>query len=151
MEQLTFTTTINASTQKVWHAMLDDATYRQWTRHFSPGSHYQGEWVAGSEMRFMGMDENGNSAGGMYSVIEEVRPAEYVSIKHLGMISATGEIDTTSDDVKSWAPAFENYTFTDIDGATQLQIDLTVPSDWKDMFDDMWPKALAELKEIAEN
>lgn len=150
MEKLTFTTIINASKEKVWHTMLDDSTYRQWTKPFNEGSRYEGVWETGSEMRFIGCDENGKESGGMYSRIAEARPYEFVSIEHLGMINENGEIDTTSDAVKKWTPAFENYTFKDVDGGTEILVEIDISDDWKDMFNDMWPKALVKLKEIAE-
>lgn len=150
MEKLTFTTIINAPKEKVWHTMLDDVTYRQWTKAFNEGSRYEGVWETGSEMKFIGCDENGKESGGMYSRIAEARPYEFVSIEHLGMISETGEIDTTSEAVKKWTPAFENYTFNDVDGGTEVLVEIDISDEWKDMFNDMWPKALVKLKEIAE-
>ncbi|MBP6881478.1 MAG: SRPBCC domain-containing protein [Candidatus Pacebacteria bacterium] len=150
MEKLTFTTIINAPREKVWHTMLDDATYRKWTKSFNEGSHYEGKWETGSEMRFIGVDETGKEAGGMYSKIKEARPFEFVSIEHLGMIAPTGEIDTTSEEVKKWIPAFENYTLNEKDGGTELLIELDISDEWKDMFNDLWPRALEALKEIAE-
>lgn len=150
MEKLTFTTIINASREKVWHAMLDDATYREWTKPFNAGSRYEGKWETGSEMRFIGVDDNGKESGGMYSKIKEARPYEFVSIEHLGMITETGEIDTTSEEIKKWSPAYENYTFNEKDGGTEVLVELTIPAEWKDMFNGLWPKALAKLKEISE-
>ncbi len=150
MEKLTFTTIINASSEKVWHAMLDDATYREWTKPFNEGSHYEGEWETGSEMRFIGIDDKGKESGGMYSRIKEARPYEFVSIEHLGMINEAGEIDTTSEAVKKWTPAFENYTFIENDGDTEVLVEIDISDEWKDMFNEMWPKALAILKEITE-
>ena len=101
-------------------------------------------------MRFVGVDESGREMGGMYSKIKEVRPFEFVSIEHLGMITETGEVDTTSESVKKWTPAFENYTFTDKEGGTEVFIEIDVSDEWKDMFNDMWPKALKVLKGLAE-
>lgn len=149
MEKLTFTTVIKAPKEKVWHTMLDDATYRQWTKPFNEGSRYEGKWETGSEMRFIGVDENGQEMGGMYSQIKEARPYEFVSIQHLGLISATGEIDTTSEAVQGWTPAFENYTFNTTEDGTEVLVEIDVADEWKDMFNDMWPKALAILKELA--
>jgi uncharacterized protein YndB with AHSA1/START domain len=150
MEKHTFTTIINAPREKVWHTMLDDVTYREWTKPFNEGSRYEGKWETGSEMRFVGVDESGKEMGGMYSKIKESRPFEFVSIEHLGMISESGEVDTTSESVKKWAPAFENYTFNDTEHGTEVHVEIDVADEWKDMFNDMWPKALTKLKEIAE-
>lgn len=150
MQKITFKTVINAPQEKVWHAMLDEATYRQWTKVFNAGSRYEGTWETGAEMRFIGVDEAGQESGGMYSRIKEARPFEFVSIEHLGMITKTGEVDTTSEEVKKWTPAFENYTFNDTDAGTEVLVEMDIADEWKDMFTDMWPKALVELKKIAE-
>lgn len=130
--------------------MLDDVPYREWTKIFNEGSRYEGEWETGAEMRFIGVDENGKESGGMYSMIKEARPHEFVSIEHCGLITEDGEVDTTSEEVKKWTPAFENYTFTEVDGGTEVLVEIDVADDWKEMFAEMWPKALAELKQIAE-
>lgn len=150
MEKLTFGIGINAPREKVWHTMLDDTTYRQWTSIFNEGSRYVGTWEIGAEMRFIGVDDTGSELGGMYSKIKDLREYEFVSIEHLGMITETGEIDTTSEEVKKWSPAFENYTFNNTEWGTEVLVELTVPAEWKEMFSDMWPRALAKLKEIAE-
>jgi len=150
MEKLIFTTIINASKEKVWHTMLDDATYKQWTKPFNEGSRYEGKWETGSEMRFIGVDDSGKEMGGMHSRIKEARPYEFVSIEHLGLITETGEVDTTSESVKKWTPAFENYTFSDKEGGTEVLVEIDISDEWKDMFNDTWPKALAKLKEIVE-
>jgi len=150
MEKLTFNIIINAPKEQVWHTMLDDTTYRQWTKVFNEGSRYEGKWETGSEMRFIGVDEKGQESGGMYSKIKEVRPFEYISIEHVGLITETGEIDTTSESVKKWTPAFENYSFTEKDAGTEVLVEIDVADEWKEMFSDMWPNALTKLKEIAE-
>lgn len=49
-----------------------------------------------------------------------------------------------------WTPAFENYTFREKDGGTELLVDMDTNEEYKQMFEEMWPKALQSLKEIAE-
>lgn len=51
---------------------------------------------------------------------------------------------------QAWAPAFENYTLKSVGAGTQLIIELDVAGDYQDMIDEIWPKALAKLKEICE-
>lgn len=149
MQKLRFATTINAPKVKVWKTMLEDATYRQWTSAFSEGSYMEGSWEKGSEIRFIGPDPETGELGGMYARIHDNRPYEFVSIQHLGIIQ-NGQVDTTSDEVKKWAPAFENYTFTDRNGATELLVETDTNEEYAEMFQDMWPKALQKLKELAE-
>ncbi|MBP9771692.1 MAG: SRPBCC domain-containing protein [Candidatus Pacebacteria bacterium] len=150
MQKLHFSIHINASKEKVWNTMLEDATYRQWTAPFNPaGSYYEGSWDEGAEMRFLGPSQDGSTIGGMISRIKENRLHEFLSIEHLGMIE-NGVIDTASEKVKAWTPAFENYTFTEKDGGTELTIDADSNEEYAEMFSDMWPKALEILKGLAE-
>ncbi len=148
MQKIHFSKQINAPKEKVWHTMLDDKTYRQWTEVFHPGSFYKGSWEQGSEIRFLGPQEDGKESG-MLSRIKENRPYEFISIEHIGMIE-NGVVDTTSEQVKKWTPAFENYTFTEVDGGTRVDVDLDISEEYKEMMEDMWPKGLEKLRELAE-
>ena len=148
MKKLNFSIVINAPKEKVWHSMLDDKTYRIWTEPFSPGSYYKGDWNKGSKILFLGPSEKGEM--GMVSRIKENKLHEFISIEHLGMVQ-DGKEDTTSDAVKSWAGAFENYTFKEKNNKTEVAVDIDVNDEYKDMFNDMWPKALQKLIEIAES
>ncbi len=149
MQTLHFSIQINAPRQVVWQAMLDHESYRVWTKPFNEGSYYEGTWEESSEMRFLGPSPEGGGEGGMFSRIRENRLHEFVSIEHLGFIK-DGVIDTTSDEVKQWVPAFENYTFKEKGGGTEVLVDIDLPDAYKTMFEDMWPKALQALKELAE-
>lgn len=149
MEKLHFSIDVNAPKEKVWATMLDDATYREWTRVFNKnGSWYEGDWTPGSTIRFIGPDDGGKLMG-MVSRVKENRPYEYVSIEHLGIIH-DGKEDTTSDEVNKWRPAFENYAFKEKNGVTEVSVDMDTQEDYKEMFEGMWPKALQELKRLAE-
>ena len=149
MERMHFSTTINAPRKRVWDTMFQDATYRDWTSAFNPkGSWYEGDWSQGSKIWFLGPDDAG-TVGGVVSRIKENRPHEYVSIEHLGLIQ-DGKEDTTSEMVKKWTPAFENYTFKEKDGATELLVDMDIDEEHKKMFEEKWPAALQKLKQLAE-
>lgn len=153
-ETMHFEIEIHAPIKKVWDAMLEDATYREWSESFHVGSYYKGDWSEGSKMLFLGPDETGEKEGGMVSRIKENRKYEFISIEHLGMV-VDGVEDTTSEQVTKWLPSYENYTFTDKGTETQLEIDMEMKSTeeskmMKEMFEGMWPKALLKLKEICE-
>lgn len=149
MQTIKFSIPINAPRQKVWNTMLEDKTYRLWTKAFYPGSYYEGSWEKGMEIRFLARSENG-TLGGMYSRIKDAVLHQFISIEHLGMV-VNGEVDTTSEQVKKWAPSFENYTFTEDRKMTTVTIEMQVEDEYKDMFDDMWPLALKELKALSES
>ncbi len=148
MDKLNFSIEINAPKEKVWQTMLDDKTYRLWTEPFMPGSYYKGDWNQGSKILFLGPGEKGE--GGMVSRIKENKKYEFISIEHLGVVK-DGIEDTTSDEVKAWAGALENYTFKEKDGKTEVVIDTDSNEEYSEMFNGMWPKALQKLKELAEN
>lgn len=149
MQKLHYSITINAPKEKVWHTMLDEATFRQWTSAFNPGSYYKGDWNKGSKIIFLGPDPKTGEAGGMVSRIADNGPYEYVSIEHLGIIK-NGAEDTTSQEAKKWAPAFENYTFQEKDGATEVIVDMDIADEQVEEFNTMWPQALKKLKAISE-
>lgn len=145
-ENLHFEVEIRAPRDVVWNTMLDDETYREWTSAFGEGSHYEGSWEKGGRIRFLGPD----GREGMVSEIAENRLHEYLSIHHVGIIHE-GQEDTTSDEALNWAPAYENYTFSDAGAdSTKVEIDMETPPDHAEAFQEMWPRALARLKELAE-
>jgi hypothetical protein len=149
MQKLHFSIRIHAPKDKVWHTMLDDQPYREWTSAFNEGSYYKGTWEKGSKILFLGPDPNSGEEGGMVSRIAENKPYEFVSIEHLGIVQ-NGVEDTTSEMARKWAPSFENYTFIDKDGATEVLVDIEVEDEFAQMFSEMWPKGLRHLKELAE-
>lgn len=149
MQKIQYSIHIHAPKEKVWNTMLGDATYREWTKPFNPGSYYQGDWSEGSKMLFLGPNPDGSGEGGMVSRIKENRQYEYISIEHLGIVQH-GVEDTTSEAARKWTPAFEDYTFTEKNGGTEVTVDMDADDELKKMFEEMWPKALQELKTIAE-
>jgi len=149
-QKIHFSITINAPKDKVWDTMLQDATYRQWVAAFNPNgsSWYEGDWKQGSKILFLGAGENGRVEG-MVSRIKEARPHDFVSIEHLGVVQ-DGKEDTTSDTAKQFAPALENYTFIDKNGATEVQVEMDTVEEHRQMFEASWPKALQQLRQLAE-
>ncbi len=150
MKKSYFSVQINAPRNKVWDVMLADKTYRQWTEAFNPGSYFVGSWGEGEEIKFLGPDPEGNGEGGMLARVLTNKKYEKIVLEHFGMIT-NGQIDTTSDKVKTWTPALEAYTFSDQNGGTLLEIEVDLPDEYSEMFCDLWPKALEILKNLAEN
>jgi hypothetical protein len=150
MEKVHFSIHINAPREKVWNTMLNQETYRVWTEAFNPGSYYEGDWNEGSTIHFIGPDpRDPTKNGGLVSKIVKNVPFEFISIEHVGLIQ-NGVEDFNSDLMKEWAGAHENYTFTDKDGGTLVEVDLDVTEKEKHSFDASWPAALVKLKEISE-
>lgn len=149
MEKINFSTSINAPKEKVWNALWEDANYRNWTAAFHEGSYAQTDnWKVGSKVLFLGPDGSGGS-GGMVSKVAANRPNEFMSFEHLGEVK-NGVEDTTSDKVKVWAGAMENYTLSETGGKTMVAVELDIDAEYKDYFVKTWPVALQKLKELAE-
>ena len=145
MKKLSYSVLIDAPRKVVWETMLGPEDYKIWTAVFFEGSYYSGSWEQGSKIQFL------TPAGdGMTAVIEESRLHEFVSIKHLGEIKDFIE-DTTSDRVKSWAPAFENYSFVDNGNGTELTVSMDTLPEYEEYMNETYPKALAALKGICES
>ncbi len=151
MKKLQFKVSINAPVAKVYDFMLgisSKSTYEQWTALFNSTSTYEGSWDKGNKMLFVGVDEKGEK-GGMVSKIAENIPNEFVSIQHYGLLKADKEI-TEGPDVEKWANGFENYTFEENNGATNVTVDLDISEDLLGYMNETYPKALDKLKEICE-
>jgi len=144
MKTLTFEVTINAPRATAWRNMLDAEGYRLWTVPFCEGSYFVGSWGEGTRIQFLSP-----SGDGMSSVIAENRLHEYVSIRHVGMIE-NGVEDTTSEKIRAWAPAYENYRFVDAPGGCRVIVTLDTAPEWEQYMLDTFPKALARLKELCE-
>lgn len=147
-ERLQFEILINAGPAKVYATMLDKKLYCEWTKAFNSTSHFQGTWEKGSEMRFMGTDEDGNT-GGMFSKVEENIPNSFVCILHLGMIRDGKEM-TDGPEIEEWAGAHENYIFEKHGDNTLLKVELDSVPAFKGYFSETYPKALESLKTICE-
>jgi hypothetical protein len=147
MENLHFNIVIDATKEKVWDALFSDANYREWTSVFAQGSYAETDWKEGSKALFMD-----GKRSGMVSEIEVSRPCEFLSIKHLGIIKE-GVEDLTSPETLTWAGAHENYTLRDVEGKTELVIELeskAMKQEFLDYFEKTWPVALQKLKGVAE-
>jgi hypothetical protein len=143
MEKIHFSIVINAPKDKVWNTMLGADTYSEWTEVFAHGSYYVGDWTEGNKMLFLAPDETGKISG-MVGFIKENKPFEFLSIENIG------EYEEGKEEVKEWAGAQENYTFKEVDGKTEVSIDIDTNEDFKELFQDTWPEALRKLRKLAE-
>ncbi len=150
MEKKHFNVTIDAPRERVWEVLWGDKSYSEWTAPFSPDpsskSMVETDWQKGSKTLFT--DGSGN---GMIAYIDDVRPNEFMSFRHMGEV-INGVEDTESERVKKWAGSKEDYTLKDVNGKTELtaSIDLDMDSGFADHLIDAFPKALGEVKRISE-
>lgn len=146
MQKINFSISINAPKEKIWKTLWDDTNYRNWTAAFSAGSYaVTDNWKEGGKVLFL--SANGE---GMVSMVAANKPNKYMSFKHLGEVKE-GVEDTTSEKVKQWNGAMENYTLSEAGSETILQVDMDITEEYKDYFAKTWPLALDKIKSLAEN
>lgn len=146
MEHLEYQIVISAPARKVWDAMLQKQTYEQWVEKSWPGSSYQGKWEKGEQIRFIGKDGSGTLAE-----IVELQPYQKVVARHIAALGPGGTEDRTSDIASGWIGTMEGYEFDERGGETTVTVSIDTTPEWKQMFDDGWPVALEELKQLTEH
>ena len=145
MKALEFSIDLNATREKVWNALWDEDNYRKWTNVFSEGSQVKTDnWKKDSKIFFVD-----NTGDGMVARVVENQPPERMSFEHLGQIK-NGVEDTESEAVKIWAGNRESYFLSETEKGTSLRVTLSIPDDYADYFENTWPRALEEVKAIAE-
>ena len=145
LKHIQFDVTINAPVPAVWNFMIGPESYKRWASAFAEGTYFEGSWEQGAKIKFLSPP----SGDGMVAEIAQNRRNAFISIRHLGFIS-NGVEDTTSESVRAWAPAYENYTFISVPEGTRLIIEQDVYSEWAQYMNEAWPKALALLKQLSE-
>ena len=144
VQRLEFETTIAAPVDRVWKVMLSADGYQKWTAPFMVGSYFEGSWEEGERIHFLAP-----GGDGMIAEIATHRRHEVVSIKHVGYL-VDGVEDTTSEEVRAWAPAYETYHFEKVPGGTRVRIEQDAQTGYEEYMNDVWPKALAALKALCE-
>lgn len=144
MKLLRFSIVIAAPPAIVWRTMLTQETYRLWTAAFCEGSSYEGSWQAGDHIRFLTPDGQG-----MAALVIESRPNERVVLRHEASIE-NGVEDAAAAQEKGWAGAREEYILTPTEGGTEVTIAQDTAEQYAGMMQEMWPAALARLKELCE-
>ena len=143
LKRLQWSVDIAAPASRVYETFVDLDGYKQWTSAFGEGLHFEGSWRKGQRMRFLTPEGHG-----VISEIAENKPNEFLSVRHLGYI-ADGVEDTSSEAIRAWAPAYENYTFTATPRGTKVIVEQDMTQEFEGMAE-TWPKALAKLKALCE-
>lgn len=145
MKKLTFSIDLNAPKEKVWYSLWDEENYEDWTSAFCEGSFTISDWHEGSKIYFL--DPNGN---GMNSKITIKKPFETMLFSHYGEIKHFKELPIT-EETQAWSGSEERYDLTENNGITTVKATVDVVEKYLDYFNDIFPKALAKLKAIAES
>lgn len=144
MKELEFSIEIKAPKEKVWYALWDDDTYREWTAAFCEGSYAISSWEEGAKIFFL--DPNGN---GMASVIFENKPFDTMIFKHITEIYDWKE-SPIDEKISTWTGVKEKYLLSEVNGVTTLRVHHETVETFENFFKNTMPKALAKVKAIAE-
>jgi uncharacterized protein YndB with AHSA1/START domain len=140
MKTITFTTEIQAPAEKVWEALWNEDTYKEWTKHFVPGSYYVSDWQIDGITRFLGPDGNG-----MVATITKLEKPYEVIFLHQGEIWDGIEKESIAEG------AYEKYVLIESDGSTTLTVSVDVNDQYEEHMNEGFSKGLEEVKRIAEN
>lgn len=140
----TFAIDISAPQNIVWRALWEDRFYRDWTSLFAEGSYAEGEWKQGGEIRFLTPE-----GSGMYSVAENFDEPHEISFRHLGEIKDNEKLPAWPADQQGT----ESYYLSGSDNMTRVSVEMEMPDnpEYTCFFEDVFPKALSRLKELAES
>jgi uncharacterized protein YndB with AHSA1/START domain len=140
METLEYTIEIDATPEKVWTALWDETSYRQWTSAFTKGSFYLGTWEEESMMKFLDPENNG-----MFSRVLKNDPNKEMVFLHLGEIFDGVEVP------QDWGDATETYLLEETEEGTKLIARIKTSEEFKEFFEDKFPQALQNVKNLSEN
>lgn len=146
MRKENFSTVIYAPKEKVWQVLWGKTTYPVWTEPFGEGSRAETDWQEGSRILFLNSENEG-----MVSRIAKKDENDFMSFEHLGMVDKNGNEDFESEKVKAWVGSKENYRLKEVDGKTELQVELEVEDSLGNFFGDTFPRALQLVKELSED
>jgi len=137
-----FSIEINATKEKVWNILWRDETFRQWAGIIDPGTYMIGELKEGNEIQFIS-SENGY---GVTSLVEKLTANEFLQLRHHADTQDHGKRERE----KEWTGGKESYSLTEKGGTTTLTAAFDVPSEMEKYFKDAYPKALEQVKVLAE-
>lgn len=143
MNEMGFSIDIHANKEKVWHTLWQDDTFRQWAGIIDPGTYMAGELQEGSEIQFIS-SENGY---GVTSLVESLIPSEFLQLRH----SADTQNVGTQEREKEWTGGTERYSLVETSGVTTLTVAFDVPPELEELFKASYPKALGQVKFLAES
>jgi len=142
MKNIQFSIDINASKEKVWKTLWEDATFRDWANIIDEGMYLKGDLKEGNEIQFIS-SVNGY---GVTSLVEKYSPNEFALFRHNADTQESGEQERENE----WTGGTESYALTEKDGTTTLTVKTDIPLEQEETFNTRIPKALERLKTLAE-
>lgn len=142
MKEIQFSIQINASKERVWAALWDDMTFRDWAGMIDEGTYMEGPMEEGNEIQFIS-SVNGY---GVTSLVEKLHPQEFILFRHHADTKESGQQERE----KEWTGGAESYALTEKNGVTALNVKIDVPLEQEETMSSRFPKALERIKSLAE-
>ena len=141
INRLQFSIDIKAEKTKIWKALWNESSYRDWASVFFEGSYAIADnWEEGSKVLFLSPDQSG-----IYSIIETHIPNKTIMFKHIGSV-LKGEEQPIDDETKTWSGATETYTLTEGTDCNILTVEIGVLDEHLNFMTITFPKALEKVK-----
>lgn len=146
MKTISYTTTIEASPEKIWDCLLGEENYKIWTAPFCPGSYYKTDaFLKGNKIHFLNPE-----GSGMYSKIDTCIANREIAFRHIGEIKNFEEIPLDSE-AEKWTNALEKYEIVEHDAHCELLVTVDIIEEYLEYMNQSFPLALGELKRISES
>lgn len=141
MTSLHYKIILNNNVEYVFDKLFAKSQYKEWTRPFNPTSDYTGTLAQGSEIFFHDADRNGMLA----------QVSEYQVNKKI-VFSYVASVTDGNKEYFEERENFESYSFTNLqDEMMMLDIELNIPDEYYDMFEEMWAKAIVIIQDMFDN
>lgn len=151
MKTLSNSIQINASAERVWQVLWNESTIKVWAAAYGPGMEFRGgDWQEGNQTTIA--DANGN---GGYGIIEKVIPNQLMRIREKGWILNWKALSpdysvTIGDKELVWEAGIGEFRLEEQNESTKLSIEIELGDDWASILEDVFPKALQLIKNLAE-
>ncbi len=142
MKKMQFSIEIHATKERVWDTLWQDETFRQWASIIDPGTYMVGDLKEGNEVQFI----SSASGYGVTSFVEKLVVCEFLLLRHRADTQEGGKRERE----KEWSGGQESYSLTEKNGTTTLTVAFDVPAELEEMFKTSYPKALKQVKVLAE-
>ena len=142
MREIQFTIDINASKERVWATLWEDATFRDWAKIIDDGTYIKGVLEEGNEVQFI----SSVSGYGVTDLVERLVPNEFILFRHSADTKDSGEQVRDSE----WTGGAESYSLSEKNGVTTLIVKTDVPHEQEETMINRFPRALERVKTLAE-
>ena len=131
---------INAPVSKVWEAITDPVSIRNWAAAFGHGTHADSEWKAGSIIEWKDMGGNVGAKG----IITRMDECEQLKVDFFDDFKLSNP-----EDLGEYS---EIYDLSGDDERTTLKVTIgPIEERYVKSFDTMWDRAMINIKNLCEN